>query len=216
MPVLGTANALKLGNQNVDATYVGTTKTWPLVVPTPEHTIWPNTPFSPALTVYADGTPKITLAGVFYRTGTATNGWRIKGGRVYVPAGATGLPGTMQIMLYVTPYHTKPDLALPPDQSKTVPVVIGSWVRALFDTPRPMAVGTTEMAWIGYTFNDGHYLHVPIPAPDPVQSYDGSTIWRGAADDGGGNFSIYRIGTGPTDYSIGGAAYGTDAIWDEG
>lgn len=216
MPLLNEAAALYLDGQAVEAVYCGPDKVWPAVAPaSPEHTIFPDTAFSPALTLFADGTPSIVLAAAYYRVGVGTAGWRVKGGRVYVPAGTVGLPSTVTLALHVTPYGSKPTLAAPV-QSKTVPVVVGSWCEARFDAPQVMDEGTNELAWISYSFGDGHYLYASGAGIGPVKAYDDADVYRASMVDGGGAFSCYRIGSGDSYYSNGDAAYGTDCIWDEG
>lgn len=181
----------------------------------PEHTIYGASAFTPTLTAYSDGTPDITLATAFYRTG-ATTGWRVKGGRVYIPSGTTGLPGTMTVTFRKTANAVGVDLSTTALQTKVISVVVGGWCEARFDTPQAIAAGTSEIAWIAYTFGDAHYLHGPLVVTDAVQASDGSSIYLSNAGDAGGESSRFRLGTGSTLVPATPAGYGIDIIFDEG
>jgi hypothetical protein len=181
----------------------------------PEHTIYGAGALS-GLSFFADGTPSIILATGFYRTGSTT-AWRVKGGRVFIPSGATGVPSSVTISAYKIPNGSGPDLNATPVQSKVATgVTAGAWAEVRFDTPFTVGDLVAELAWIAYTFGDGHYCHRAPAVGTAVQAADGSSVYRASEEDTGGDFSRFQIGAGATTRPGSRADYGIDIIFDEG
>lgn len=182
---------------------------------TPQHSIYGATSPGTA-SVDTNGTP-IRTAASFYRlnTPTSTNGWRVIGGRVWVPAGAVGsLPGSVTIRLYAGGYGAVLDMnSATPLQTKTTLVVAG-WTTALFDTPYAPAVGGTERIWIAVDFGTDQFISVPSTGGVmSISAADGSPVKFADASEASMGRSAWA-----TSGSIGQSpqTYGIDSLWDEG
>lgn len=180
----------------------------------PRHTIF-ATGATPAVTLHGDAGGVITLASSGYRLTTATDGWRVVGARLYVPAGgAATLPSTVTLALYSTAHATQLDLATVAPLRTVVAAVVDGWVSADFGTPYAPAVGATERVWVGYTFGDAHYITVDGAPPSTITASDGSPVKFADTAEAGFGRAVYRIGSGGINQSDN--TYALDFVWDEG
>lgn len=174
----------------------------------PRHSVYGATSLG-AMTVEAEGAP-VTVAASFYRRTAVTDGWRVVGGRLYVPEAAlSSLPTTVTMFWFYDSYSAPSNLASRvPVESKTITLHAG-WNEVYWDAPYSIAVGSSQRAWVGYTFGTTMYLKA-TSAPLVIEALDGSPIkfadkeeWR----------SDWLVGsqTGESDNT-----YGIDIIFDEG
>jgi hypothetical protein len=184
---------------------------------TPQHSIFGATAYGGrSVAVFTDGTPSIQLATAFYRTGAGTAGWRLRGGRLWIPSGAS-LPSSVTMFVYTPGSATNPDLSTAPAQTKVVAVSgSGVWLEGLFDTPIATTAGIP--VFIGYQFaSTGIYIATSgSPGAGPVSATDGSAIHEASTTEGTFSRAIFRIGSGATITPATPNTYSIDAIWDEG
>ena len=179
-----------------------------------QHSIYGGASPGTASVQSEQGTMRV--ASSFYRLNspTSTAGWRVIGGRLYIPAGSVGsLPSTVTIRLYSTPYGTPIDFATAtPIQTKVAAVAAG-WITALFDAPYSPAVGGTERIWIEYTFGTAQYISIDGSPPSSIPASDGSPLKFADAGEASMGRSRYRSGVtvGQSDNP-----FGLDSLWDEG
>lgn len=174
---------------------------------------------TPALTFsrYNDG-GTLQVATGFYTYQSDTVGWKVKGMRIYLPAGAA-FPAPVNCHLYMPTLGQKPDLSSPIQTVQLATMVPGQWNSVEFATPMTMTPGTP--VWVGYQSSDGTYIHTPRPTGDPfITAADGSHV--ALMDDDavyGGNRitrSFYRVNGGSTTASSASApVYGVDIIVGE-
>jgi hypothetical protein len=198
---------------------IGAEQVWPTLIGSPEHTIWDTPPAGVGM--YFDGVD-ITTAAAFYRVG-ATDGWRVRGGRAYVPtAGVLPASESLTIEAHFRPYGTTsyPDVLATPIASKTVTVdgsTVG-WKEARFDTPLLMPHplnDTNGVVWITARWNDSPGTYTYLAGVELVQSHDGSSIYL--SENVGSQWnSCFSISGGAFQQGANSPWYGIDIITDEG
>ena len=206
------------GDVAVSKIYKGSTQVFPTgggPIPTPEHTIWSGDhPLSH--TRYTDGGSVIVLGAAFYRVGATTDGWRVKGGRIFIPSGeAANLPATVTFKLFTGLYasYDIPAFTGAPIATANGNVADG-WVEGRFSSPYSIDVGLNEIAWITASFGNGNYLHAPDTLPNVVQADDGSELYFADLAGGAQARNAFSIDSGTTQASNGNYAIGI--IFDEG
>lgn len=178
----------------------------------PQHSIYAGAALDAA--VNTEGS-NIKVAASFYRLNSPTNtdGWRVIGGRVFIPAGASGsLPATVTIRLHSTP-GTQLDLAASTPLREATAAVADGWVEALFATPYAPATGATERVWIEYDFGTNQFISVVGSPPAIIVASDGSPLkFADVAESGFGRSRwLSNASNGQSDNP-----YGVDSLWDEG
>lgn len=170
-------------------------------------------------TVYADGSPNITVGNYFYTYGSGTAGWRCRGGRVYLPNDPAINTQSITIMAWVST-TTPLDLATSPLKSvATTTQAAGGWTEVLWDTP--FTINSGDLVFIGYAFGaprQAYYIHAPSPSSTFIRSGDNvdlafaeANITTTSPTTGRARF---RQGTGATGNTS--AWYGVDIMVDDG
>lgn len=157
-----------------------------------------------ALSVITDTTPIVATS--FYTFSTAANGWRCRGGRVYIPAGVTP-PPSLQVSAWT---GTDPDLSTTPVATANIAAPVIGWNEVLF--PVPFEMTPSQPVWIGYQFSDGRYLTRPIPDTF-IQSATTEFLYLSALSDWPGGRSRMRLGSSQFGSN---AHFGGDILVDEG
>jgi hypothetical protein len=181
-----------------------------------EHTIF-GASTEPGITpaAFSDGTPNIITADGFYRVGAQTAGWRVVGGRIWVPAGSALIGDTATIGLWSTPYASIPNLGTgSPLRSAVTSALVAGWNSTHFATPYSPDVAANEVVWIStrFTTNVASYVAAATADTGSVQAGDGSFIYR--AEGAGATRPVFSVNGGTT--TVGNGTYSQDIVFDEG
>lgn len=179
----------------------------------PLHSVFADTP-SLTFTKYNDG-GTLRVATGFYTYQTDTVGWKVKGMRIYLPAGAS-IPGA-NCFLYTPAPGVAPNLAFPVQTAVKGALTTG-WNSVNFPTPVEMTPGTP--LWVGYQTTDGSYVHVATTEAAPfIPAADGShlVVMDDDAEFGGARLmrSYLAANGGATTGASFGPVYGIDIIVEE-
>ncbi len=175
-----------------------------------DHSVFASSPIPGLTSIVGDNGDLITCASGF---GVTPSGWSVKGGRLYIPAGAP-VPASCEIYLFTPVIGTPPNLANPV-ATATMSTAAGQWNEVNF--PSPVSISANTPFWIGYRFASDYYVSTTSVGNPAVQANDGSLLYLMSADmTNNQQRQYYRIGTGATQHStIGGQSYGIDVIVTE-
>lgn len=181
----------------------------------PTHSVFATPPATPVKTVEAS--PYEHATGFYTYGAPATNGWKVKGARLYVPAGIS-VPTSCEVNLYVPASGSAPVLGTPTKTATMSGITAGAWNTVNFPSVEP--IDPAEFFWIGIKFADGTWLGISTFSDGFVTAADGSKLALSDRELGGGIVRNYRrIGTGSTVALTGGTErdvwFGMDAIVEE-
>jgi len=194
------------GNWSAESAPITVTTTTAILT---QHNVFGSSPYPAAMLKYNEGDIIRVATGFIVSTST---GWKIKGARVYIPAGIT-VPQSLTVYAFM-PVGMVPDLASPVSIASIGNVVVGQWNEATFTTASFITPG--QPFWIGYQFGDGTYLSSSSGALSDAEIHatDGSDLSMMDRFTYARNY--YRLGTGSTTASgVGGQGYGIDVIVSE-
>jgi hypothetical protein len=149
----------------------------------------------------------LTLANTFYTYGAGAAGWRVRGARLYVPAGQAGYPTEVTLHFWNGSYALGAGTTAM--RSSTTTVYAGQWNEVFF-TPVEVTSGGPFM--IGVT-TPGPYasLSQAVMGDAPVLATDSSPLALAAVFEDRGRFYYAGSTSGTTN-----TYYGLDPILDEG
>ena len=158
------------------------------------------------LTVSSDGV-SLTIANIFATTGATAEGWRVRGAKVYIPAGASGFPMVSTIKFWNGHFPLSSDPT--PTHQVTTTLYAGQWNSVEFP---PQVVTSAGQFMIGYS-TLGEYVAAAQAdvGSSTVPAADGSPLVLGDTDMPRGRWR-YESGVS----GVGTAWYGIDVIVDEG
>ena len=188
--------------------HVGNAPSVPPVVLGIQHSVYGSS--SPGTATLETESATTKVAASLYRRTSATDGWRVVGGRIYIPASAvSSLPNKVTMFWFYDTYSARANLATRvPVESKEISIKAG-WNEVYWNTPYAINVGSSQRAWVGYTFGNNQYIKVD-PVQLTIEASDGSPI---KFADKGELRSDYLVGT---TNGESGNTYGLDIIFDEG
>jgi hypothetical protein len=189
------------GNWSAQSSAVGFTT--PPEVLTGYHSVFASTSH-PTLDVISDATPIVATA--FYTFSSSANGWRCRGGRVYIPGSVTP-PDSLAVSAWT---GTDPELGDTPVRTAIIESPNVGWNEVLWSSPLDMT--PSSPVWIGYQFDDGRYLSAAAPA-GALQSVVTDFLYRADSTDFGGR-SRRKVGITATAPSQ--DVWGCDILVDEG
>lgn len=182
------------------------------VAPHTEHTVYGDD--APGTIIVSDEGSTIRLAASFYRYSSLTDGWRVVGGRLYVPPGSLGsLPATVTMFWFHDTFHATAQLATRAYEESKVVTIVEGWNSVYWTAPYAMGPEGTERVWIGYTFGNAKCFVMGGPDPADITAHDGSAIKFAMPDDGPAR-SVFVLNSGGDLQSNN--PYGLDIIFDEG
>ncbi len=175
-----------------------------------DHSVYASSIIPGLQSIVADNGALITCANGFRVT---PGGWSVKGGRVYIPAGAP-VPASCEVYLFTPIAGSAPNLSTPA-ATATMSVTAGQWNEV--DFPSPVGVSANTPFWIGYRFVSDYYVSTTSVGSDAVQANDGSELYLISTNTiNNQQRHYYRVGSGATQQSsIPGQSYGIDVIVTE-
>lgn len=162
----------------------------------PEHSVFAaGVPAS--LSYFNDGGSSLSFGNQFYTVSNTTEPWKIVGGRFYVPAGATNIPGKkLLVSLVIKPADSNnnvpaSNINLQTDtiESKSITLNTG-WNEVRWNSSYDFSAASASRIFIIgriYTGTDssigtGEYLYANASS-SAVQASDGSSLFRAAASE---------------------------------
>lgn len=171
---ISTILSAQMGDAAVQKLMVGDKVVWPVESQPqlPRHSI-----YGPANLGWGsfNDSKLIELADSFYFYPNNDMGWKVVGGRVYLPA---SVPDTeINVWLCATAYAEPMDFVTTPRlREATAQVTPGGWAEVEFDTP--YVPESVQQCWIGYSLPSGTYMYVDDGVSAALRAYDGSPIYR--------------------------------------
>lgn len=161
------------------------------------------------LTEATDGVA-LTLANSFYTFGSSVEGWRARGARIYIPAGAAGFPFEAQVHFWNGSYSLAGNPT--PTRTTTTTLHAGQWNEVSF-TPLEITSGGAFM--VGYT-TPGPYVYASEGTMGAgfIEATDGADVVLAETASPLVRGRYYYPGTGSNGNSNN--YYGLDVIVDEG
>lgn len=176
-----------------------------------EHTIYGDA--TPGTVIVSDEGSTISLAASFYRYTSVTDGWRVVGGRLYVPTGTLGsLPATATMFWFHDTFHATAQLSTRTYEESKIVTLVEGWNNVYWTDPYTMGAEGTERVWIGYTLGNAKILYVTDTLPYDIEASDGSAIKFANADDSPARSAFTIAGSDNQANN----PYGIDIIFDEG
>ena len=175
-----------------------------------EHNVFGSSDYPWAMTTYTNPSP-ITLATYFYTYGGTVTGWKVVGGRLFVPAGSALIGQNAEFYLFTPAAGVAPNLATPA-QTKAA-VLAQGWNNVYFDAKTVVTAGQNWMIGFRVTSANTYMAFSPLTDSAFVASLAGSPmVWAETSSMPSSRRNWLREGTGATAGADWVFAWGIDAI----